>query len=199
MVCNTGSTHMNKHTNMTLLYCISDETKLITLNLWDQNNNLSFPLTNIIIHVIARLSIQWKKSLSQAKRALCCFFGPTKTLWTGFKYVISSFWGLSMKEPLFYVSLAHTLTHILSPHLGLTVWQSEILAWWRAGEGGQGRKGSQVPQTSIKLTGTPVLKLCDPPQNLVSLLLADTQTHTHTHKNLPGLKSSPAAKKTSSL
>ncbi|KAI4818468.1 hypothetical protein KUCAC02_011809 [Chaenocephalus aceratus] len=28
-----------------------------------------------------------------------------------------------------------------------------MLAQWRAREGGQGRKGSQVPQTSIKMTG----------------------------------------------
>ncbi len=73
-----------------------------------------------------------------------------------------------------------------------------MLAWWRAGEGGQGRKGSQVPQTSIKMTGTPALKLPDPPQNLVSLLFADTYTRKHTHTEIPGLKSSPAAKETSS-
>lgn len=109
-----------------------------------------------------------------------------------------------MKEPLFYVSLAqkHTFTHGLCPHLGLTVWQSEMLAWWSAGEGGQGRKGSQVPQTSIKLTGTPALKLSDPtPKNPVSLLFSgDTQTlwSTHTQKctntELPGLKKQPRSK-----
>lgn len=57
-----------------------------------------------------------------------------------------------------------------------------MLARWRTGEGGQGRKGSQVPQTSIKMTGTPALKLPDPPENLLSLLFADTHTHTRKHQ-----------------
>lgn len=96
------------------------------------------------------------------------------------------------------MSLFGTCTHLV-PHLGLAVCQSEMLARWWAGEGGQGRKGSQVPQTSIKMTGTPALKLPDPPQNLnLPPLCRQTHMWKHTHTEIPGLESSPAAKETSS-
>lgn len=71
-----------------------------------------------------------------------------------------------------------------------------MLVYCRTEEGGQGHKGSQVPQTSIKMTDTPAFKLSDPPENLVSLLFADTRIHAHTLKI--SLNRNPAAKETSS-